>query len=43
MEPSSTGCPACGSDDYGTQTGEDGLPGYEHGEKTCQDCGEVQV
>jgi hypothetical protein len=36
-----TGCPACGSDDYDTEVGEDGQPDYEHGTKTCQECGEV--
>ena len=35
-----TGCPLCGSDDYDTEPGDDGLPDYEHGLKKCQDCGE---
>ena len=40
---SPTGCPACGSDDYHTETGTDGLPDYGHGVKKCQECGEEWV
>lgn len=39
-QASPTGCPACGSDDYDTEPGPDGTPDYEHGLKTCQNCGE---
>lgn len=38
-----TGCPACGSDDYDTEPGENGEPDYDHGVKTCNDCGEEWV
>lgn len=38
-----TGCPMCGSDDYGTETGDDGLPDYRNGLKTCQNCDEQWV
>jgi uncharacterized Zn finger protein len=37
----STGCPACGSDDYTvSESLDDGTPDYSS-EKTCEDCGEV--
>jgi len=39
----STGCPACGSDDYDTALGQDGMPDYEHGPKTCQGCRKAWV
>jgi hypothetical protein len=42
-EPSDTGCPMCGSDDYDTELGPDNQPDYEHGLKTCQECGEEWV
>jgi hypothetical protein len=39
----STGCPLCGSDDYDTEPGDDGLPDYENGLKKCLECGEEWV
>jgi hypothetical protein len=38
-----TECPACGSDDYATEPGDDGEPDYQNGVKTCEECGEEWV
>jgi len=42
-DPDPTGCPACGSDDYDTELGDDSQPDYESGLKKCLECGEEWV
>lgn len=38
--PPTTSCPACGSDDYMTELGDDYQPDYSR-PKTCEECGET--